>query len=248
MYAVIMLEWKKSIQDRGLLFWTLVLPIIFTVIFISIFSSGLSGSERQQVIVSIVSGYTVMFVFFIMISMVDSFIKDCNIGMVARISSTNLKPHLYLLGKWNNYMYIVIIQIVILTLFGKIVYNIPLGQPVHILILYLFLTIMVTGLGLALAMTVRTLNMGIALTQVIALGGAVLSGLWIPVEMMPSFLQNISKFLPQYWAHQALQDAMEGTIQLGDLFITILVLLGFTILGFVIALLGYPGFLKRAKG
>ncbi|KAB8137776.1 ABC transporter permease [Gracilibacillus oryzae] len=248
MFAIIGFELKKSLQDRGLLFWTLILPIIFTVIFISIFTSGLSGSDRQQVIVSIVSGYTIMFVFFIMISMADSFIKDQNIGMVTRIESTPLPSLFYLLGKWISYMYIVIIQILILTTFGKVIYDIPLTQPLYLIILFIFLTVMVTGLGLALSLLVKSINMGIALTQVVALGGAVLSGLWIPIDIMPAFFQKISNFLPQYWAHQAFQDAMSGTLQVADLFKTLFVLIGFSLLGFIVALFAYPNFLRRSKG
>lgn len=202
MNAVVKLEMKKNLQDRGLLFWALISPIVFTVLFISVFTSGTEEVESKQVIISIVPGYTVMFVFFIMISMTESFIKDRNMGMIARISSTPLSPYLYLLGKWIPYMYIVSIQIAILLLFGKLVYDVPLEQPVQLSILAIALTFMVTGLGLLLAVVVKTNNMGIALTQVIALGGALLGGLWVPVDMMPDFLQILSRFLPQYWAHQ----------------------------------------------
>lgn len=248
MNAVINLELKKNLQDRGLLFWTLILPIVFTILFISVFTSGANETESQQIILSIVPGYTVMFVFFIMITMTESFLKDQKIGMVARIASTALSAYLYLLGKWMPYMYIVFIQIVILLLFGKLVYNIPLEQPVYLFVLSVLLTFMVTGLGLALAVIVKTSNMGIALTQVVALGGAVLGGLWMPVDMMPEFLQTISRFLPQYWAHQAFQDAMAGTLGMMDFVQSSCILFGFGLVGFIIALFFYPNFLKRAKG
>lgn len=248
MNAVVKLEMKKNLQDRGLLFWALILPIVFTVLFISVFTSGTEEVESKQVIISIVPGYTVMFVFFIMISMTESFIKDRNMGMIARISSTPLSPYLYLLGKWIPYMYIVSIQIAILLLFGKLVYDVPLEQPVQLIILAIALTFMVTGLGLLLAVVVKTNNMGIALTQVIALGGALLGGLWVPVDMMPDFLQILSRFLPQYWAHQAFQDAMTGTLQTGEFIQASLILVGVGIVGFVIAILCFPIVLKRAKG
>ena len=105
MNAVITLELKKNLQDRGLLFWALILPIIFTVLFISVFTSGASEQESREIILSIVPGYTIMFVFFIMISMTESFLKDSKIGMVARIAGTPLPSNLYLLGKWISYVY-----------------------------------------------------------------------------------------------------------------------------------------------
>ncbi|WP_062049003.1 ABC transporter permease [Bacillus sp. JCM 19034] len=248
MNAIMNLELKKNIQDRGLLFWALILPIVFTVLFIAVFTSGTNEVERNQVILSIVPGYTIMFIFFIMISMTESFIKDRNIGMVARMASTPLPSYSYLMGKWVSYMYIVMLQILILNVFGKVVYDVPLEQPIFLLIIFIALTFTVTGLGLALAIIVRTNNMGIALTQVIALGGAVLSGLWMPIDMMPKFIQTISLFLPQYWGHQSVQKAMEGTLQIGEFMQTIVILFGYGIIAFVLALLCYPNFLKRAKG
>src|SRR5690625_4500239 len=148
MGAMITLEMRKNLQDRGLLFWTLILPIIFTVLFIAVFTSGSNESVRDQVITSIIPGYIVMFIFFIMITMVETFIKDLNSGMTARLASTPLSPYLYLLGKWIPYIYIVLTQIIVLFAFGKLVYNIPLGQPLLLLALSLSLTFTVTGLGL----------------------------------------------------------------------------------------------------
>lgn len=248
MGPIFALEMKKNLQDRGLLFWMLILPIIFTVLFIAVFTTGVDASTRQQVTTSIVPGYAVMFVFFIMISMVSTFIKDRDLGMTARIASTPLSPYLYLMGKWLPYMGIVLIQMIILFLFGKLVYNVSLEQPVLLFILALFLAFTATGLGLALAVLVKTDNMGLAITQIIGLGGALLSGLWIPIDMMPDFMQSIAHFLPHYWAHQAFQDAMNGTLLYSNLFQTLLILFGFGFVGFIIALLRYPHFLKLARG
>ncbi len=64
MGAVFILEMKKNLQDRGLLFWMVVLPIIFTVLFITVFTSGAEKIAKQEIITSIIPGYTVMFVFF----------------------------------------------------------------------------------------------------------------------------------------------------------------------------------------
>src|SRR5699024_4311140 len=76
----------KSSKDNGLYFWTFILPIIFIVLFISIFTSGTMADNKEEVINKIVPGYTVMFVFFIMISMCYSFLEDRNKGMVARLA------------------------------------------------------------------------------------------------------------------------------------------------------------------
>ncbi|GAB2571500.1 ABC transporter permease [Gracilibacillus alcaliphilus] len=246
MNAIMKVELKKHLQDKGLVFWMLILPILFTILFISIFTAGADNATKQEVIQSIVPGYVVMFVFFIMISMVQIFIKDRDKGMTARLASTPIKSYYYLLGKWLPFMYIVLIQIVVLFLFGKLVYDVSLEEPLVLLMLSLFITFTVTAIGLAMALTVHTENMGIAFTQIIALGGAMLSGLWIPFDMMPSFMQTIGRFLPQYWAHQSFQDAMAGTTQVSELFQTLGILFAIGLAAFIIAIIRYPYFLKRA--
>lgn len=247
MRAIIEMEIRKNLQDKGLLFWMIVLPIIFTVLFISMFTSGADDIMRREIILSIVPGYVVMFVFFIMISMVSAFIKDRDSGMVARLASTPLTPLLYLFGKWIPYMFIVLIQIIILFGFGKIVYHIPIGQPIYLSVLSIILVITVTSLGLALALFSKTENMGIAITQLIALGGAMLGGLWMPIETMPQTIQTIAKFTPQYWAHQAFQEAMIQSLSGTNFFITILILCSFGLIGFILAYIQYPNYLKQAR-
>ncbi|GAB3797462.1 ABC transporter permease [Virgibacillus kimchii] len=245
MNAILMIELKKHLQDKGLIFWSLILPIMFTVLFISVFTANTDAAARQEIILSIVPGYIVMFVFFIMISMVNAFIKDRDKGMTSRLSSTPLRGYDYLLGKWLPFMCIVFIQIFVLFLFGRLVYNVPLGEPITLLILSLFLTFTVTAIGLTLALMVNTENMGIAFTQIIALGGAMIGGLWLPFDMMPEFMQTIARFLPQYWAHQSFQDAMTGTTKFAELMQSLGILFAMGLAAFIIAIIRYPYFLKR---
>ena len=247
MKAIMQTEGIKHLQDRGMIFWAIILPILFTVLFISLFTSGVEESMKEEVIISIVPGYVVMFIFFIMISMVTTFIKDKEGGMVARIASTPISSIAFLLGKWMPFIFIVFIQIAILFTFGKIVYHIPLGNPLYIVIISLFITFAVTGLGLALALFVRSENMGIACTQIIALGGAMLGGLWMPIDTMPSIVQTIAKVTPQYWAHQAYQGAMTDTLSGGDLLLSLFILFLYGSIGCLLAYIRYPRFLNEAK-
>src|SRR5699024_12775220 len=100
MGSVTLLELKKNIQDRGLLFWAIILPILFIVLFFSVFTSGQEDVMKDEVILSIIPWYTVMFVFFIIISMCSSILLDQNKVMVAMLLSTPLRSVKYLLLQW----------------------------------------------------------------------------------------------------------------------------------------------------
>lgn len=247
MAAIFKMGMIKSSKDKGLYFWTFILPIIFIVLFISIFTSGTMADNKEEVINKIVPGYTVMFVFFIMISMCYSFLEDRNKGMVARLASTPLSPYAYLMGKWGVYIAIVLIQISGLMLLGKIVYQIPFAQPIYLITTAIILSMTVTSMGVLLSLLIQSSNAGIAVTQIIALGGAVLGGLWMPIEMLPDVIQNIGKFTPQYWTHQAFQEAMAGTLAFSQFLKVCGILLGITITSIILALIRYPRFLRKAK-
>src|SRR5699024_4358852 len=87
----------------------------------------------------------------------------------------------------------------------------------------------VTSIGVLLSLLIQSSNAGIAVTQIIALGGAVLGGLWMPIEMLPDVIQNIGKFTPQYWTHQAFQEAMAGTLAFSQFLKVCGILLGITV-------------------
>src|SRR5699024_53333 len=155
---------------------------------------------------------------------------------------------LYLLGKWIPYMFIVWMQIIILIVFGKGVYDLPIEQPLFVLFLSIALSFTATGFGLALSLFVKSENMGIALTQVIAFGGAVLGGLWMPLDLLPDMIQKIAHVLPQYYAHQAFQDALYGTLTYKGFLQGEFTILAYGCAAFILGVIRYPHFLKQARG
>ncbi|MBW3114649.1 MULTISPECIES: ABC transporter permease [Bacillaceae] len=246
MWAIAKMELKKNVQDKGLWFWTFILPIVFIIAFVSIFS-GDENTSYKEVVTQIIPGYTIMFAFYIMISMVIGFVKDRDKGMVARIASTPLPIKDYFIGKWIPFMMIVLIQIAVLFCFGVVVYDLPLGDPLALISISLSLAFIVTGWGMALSVLVKTENMGIAMTQIVALGGAMLGGLWLPVELMPEFMQSISKVLPQYWAIEGYKEIILEGGSVADVFFNISILIFSGAVGGMIAIARYPRFLRSSK-
>ncbi|QTC42837.1 ABC transporter permease [Bacillus sp. V3] len=246
MWAIARTELKKNIQDKGLWFWTFILPIVFMIAFVAIFS-GDENTSYKEVVTQIIPGYTIMFAFYIMISMVIVFIKDRDKGMVARIASTPLPVRDYFIGKWIPFMLIVLIQIAVLFTFGVVVYDLPLGDPAALILLSIMLAFIVSGWGMALSVLVKTENMGIAFTQVIALGGAMLGGLWLPVEFMPDFMQTISKAMPQYWAIEGYKEIILQNGTAGDILFNAFILFVAGLAGCVITFMAYPRFLRSAR-
>lgn len=204
------------------------------------------SAAHVDLVSQIVPGYTVMFVFFILITMVRRFFKEKESGMVARLRSTPMNPFTYLVGMWVPSLLSVLIQCTVLLMFGHFAYNVKLGNVETIITIVLCLAICGTGLGLALSFLVKGENQGIGITQIITLGGAALSGLWVPFDMLPKFAQAIGRFTPQYWAQQGLVNAMVHGAHIGDVWKSVAVLLVFGVVGLIVASLRFKAFLRAS--
>jgi ABC-2 type transport system permease protein len=202
------------------------------------------NSAQGDAVTQYVPGFVVMFVFFIIITMVRGFFRDRESGMLARLRSTPMKPYQYLIGMWVPSILAVLVQCMVLLTFGKIVYNVNLGDLLAISLIVIGLAICATGIGLTICMLVKSENQGTAYTQIITMGGAIVAGLWFPFEIMPDFAQAIGKFTPQYWAQHGFQDVMIRGMNTADIGMTLLVLTAYGAAGLGVALLRYKRYLK----
>jgi len=205
------------------------------------------NATKTNAVTQIVPGYTVMFVFFIMINMIQNLLKDRRSGMLSRLQGTPMKPIHYLVGMWVPNVLVVLVQSTVLLTFGQLVYGLQLGHPLAIALIVLGLAVCATGIGLMLALLVSSENMGIAMVQVIAMGGAIVGGLWFPYEFLPKAVQTIGLFTPQYWAQKGMQDVMIRGMDIGGIGWTLLILFAFGLAGLGVALLRFKKFaLKTA--
>jgi len=208
----------------------------------------LENGTGYNVITQIVPGYTVMFVFFVIISMLKRFLGDKESGMTARLRSTRMSPLSYLLGMWLAFLVVALIQCSALLAFGHYAYGLQIGDPLAIAVLVVLLCACGTGIGLALCMFAKSENQGMAFTQLLTMGGAVLGGLWFPIDMMPEAVQTISRFTPQYWAQKGFQDIMLRGAHVDGIGYSLLVLAAVAGAGLGIALLRYRRFIRTALG
>jgi ABC-type multidrug transport system, permease component len=123
-----------------------------------------------------------------------------------------------------------------------------IGDVAAVSALVFMLALCGTGLGLALSMLVKSENQGMAFTQLLVMGGAVLGGLWFPVDLMPSSLRAIGHFTPQFWAQNAFQDIIVRGMHIGDIWLSLVVLAAVALAGLAIALLRFKAFMKTALG
>ncbi|SDC59674.1 ABC transporter permease [Shouchella lonarensis] len=244
MWALARVEMKKQLQDKALFFFTLVLPIVMIVLFMNIF---LGDEPKEALAGHMVMALSVFFSVFIIISIVTSFVKDRDKGIVARLASTPLSLTNYVIGKSLPFFAIVAAQLVILAALGIFAY----GMAIHNWLLYMLMVLLwalvIAIWGAAVAMFSKTENTGILITQIVAMGGALAGGLWMPYELLPNVIRVIGKFTPQYWTHQSMMTTTVSSPDLGTIGVAVLVLIATAGLGLLVSMVGYRTFLKRAR-
>jgi ABC-2 type transport system permease protein len=93
------------------------------------------------------------------------------------------------------------------------------------------------ALGLAIGYWMGP-NSSVAAVNLVSMPMAMLSGLWIPLNVLPTFVRSIARFLPAYHYSQ-LALATIGQNQPGSIAGHVLMLLGFSILCLALAYAGY---------
>src|SRR5690625_342192 len=173
MWALVNIETQKHLQDRALLFWSLLLPIGFIILFMAIFTNMIPG-EREAIVTQVITGFTVFFSVFIIISIVFSFLKDRERGLVARYASTPLTPVDYFLGKWFPFVIMVVAQLTILTLLGIIVYDMRIDNIAMYFIIVVSLAVMISSWGVDIYVFSTSVNFSIFLIIIISISSAIL--------------------------------------------------------------------------
>lgn len=205
-----------------------------------------NNSNQISMVQQVVPGYTVMFVFFIILTIVRGFHGEKESGMLSRLRSTPMKAWHYLVGMWIPSLIAVLVQCTVLLSFGHFVYDMKLGDLSAVSATVLCLAIAGTGIGVGLALLIRGENQGRGITMLITMGGAALGGVWVPAQFMPHFAQIMGHFTPQYWAQKGLKDILIRGAHINNIWSSLAALLAFGTAGFIVALLRFKHFLRSA--
>lgn len=126
MLPLAQIETLKQLKDKSLFFWTIILPIVSIILLIELFTTD--STNKTLVASQSVTGMSVFFSTFIIISIVISFVKDREKGIVSRLASTPLKPYNFFLGKSIPFLVITFMQILLLSVLGIFLYDIEINN------------------------------------------------------------------------------------------------------------------------
>lgn len=166
-------------------------------------SSGLiqRGAVRYQVLVP---SYTVMFAFFLVLTLGWMFVAERRQGTLKRLLVAPVNRTAILIGKLLPCFLLSIFQGIFLLLMGKLVFGMGWGvDPLWLFPLIICTSVAATGLAMLIATWARTESQVAIFGTLLVLVLAGMSGCLMPRELMPETMKQFSLITPQAWALDA---------------------------------------------
>lgn len=155
-------------------------------------------------------------------------------GTLRRLLSMPVQKGQILAGMILGRFTMGIIQMLVLILFGGIVFKIPWGQsPAALTLVVVSFALAATSLGLFLGTLARSTGQANGWTTLFSMLMAALGGAWWPLEITPPAYQAAVSILPSTWAMRGFTDVMLREQGVEGVLLETLVLSGFAVLFFL---------------
>jgi ABC-2 type transport system permease protein len=242
------IELKQFFRDRESALFNFMLPMILLVIFASVFAEQLIGFEDVTFAQYFLAGMIasgILYTSFQNLAIAIPMERDD--GTLKRLEGLPMPKAAYFLGKTGMVFAAYGAQIVILLVVGVLFYGIDLPSTPYKWFTFAWVSVLgllsCTLLGLAFSVVPRQGRGASAIVAPIVLVLQFTSGVFFVFTQLPTWMQNFASLFPLKWLTQAMRyvflpDGAQVVEASGtwDLGMCALVLGGWTIAGFLLAL------------
>jgi ABC-2 type transport system permease protein len=242
------LAWRQYRLERRMFwrnptaaFFTVLLPLLFLALFGAIFSD----QADLDVIVPGIAGMSVLSATFTALAYQMTFMREQ--GLLKRIHGTPMPGGAYLLGIAGNAIMNTALQIVLITLAGKLFLGVDWPRHIGELVLFVALGVVCfASLGVALAHAIPNFESAPAYVNAVFLPVIFISGVFYDAEDAPRFLRGIAEALPLKHLIDGLSGAMVTGTGTTDNVAALGVLVAWTGVGVALAVRGFSWEQRRA--
>jgi len=171
-----------------------------------------------------VPAWALFAIFFIVVPLSINLVKEKSQGTSVRVRVSPTPYSVHILGKTCIYLIICVIQFLLMVAVG--IYLFPYmdlpqfdvsGKMFHLIIVTLFAGLAAIGFGILLGTIADTQEQSapFGATSVVVL--AAIGGIWVPVFLMPEFMQKIAQFSPMNWGLNAYYDIILRNSGIGEI-------------------------------
>lgn len=203
---------------------------------VQVTSAG-GAEESFDVSNQIVPGYAVMFAMFTVLSAAGGILEEKERGTFKRLLISPIPRWSLLGGKLMAQFLVGVGQIMLMFIFGMLVFRVNLGSSaLGLLLVTLAMCWATTSLGILLVAVIRSRKQIHPITTLIILGSSAVGGSWYPLFMMPKWLQQVARITLVAWAMEGYNRLMILGGGLADVWVDIGVLVLYGAICFAIGL------------
>lgn len=198
---------RQFLRDRRFLGLSLIVPLLLMLLIKYVFDA-LPGLARLNVHISdysiLLAAYLVHFLAYILSTIV--LVRDRVAGTLARMFVYGFRRREIVLGYVAGYSTIASVQTALVLVLTKYLFDINLIQDLgSIVVTVLALAVVSVGLGVFISNFARNEGQVFPFVPMVVLPSALLSGIAIPIDDLPRFLQWCSYLVPLRYAVEVLQ-------------------------------------------
>ncbi len=214
--AYFRLEQKVFWRNKASMAFQFLLPIMFVVVFGALFqnNSPVGGIRYSTYFVAGMVGVSVLATGFSNQAITVSFQRD--LKLLKRLRGTPLPRNALFIGKILSSAATAVLQISIILVLGRLIYNIGMPQNwLPFLIAVTFGVVMFSTLGMAYSAVAPNGDAAVPMVQLPFILMQFVSGLFLPFQTMPKWLQLVADLLPLRWFMDMVRAAYIGTNYMG---------------------------------
>ncbi len=156
--------------------------------------------------------------------------------ILKRLRLTPIKPSLFLASLLGTRLLLLILQAALLIILGKVLFDLHLQAHYLGVVLFVILgSLTFLSLGFAVSGMARSLNMAMAIAQMVQMPMMFLSGVFFPREGFPLWLQRVTDYLPLTFLAEGLRQTLIQGVQWPDFRANLGALLIWSLVGFILA-------------
>ena len=192
------IETIRILRNPYFVFWSLFMPILFYFIFTKVFNTNIEGQKVWQAhYLMSMTAFSVMgsSIMTLGIRLVEERTK----GWAMFMKITPLSNQAYFMAKMVGQSVIHVFSITLIFIVGGFINNISLTLLEWLMSgLWILLgTLPFLALGTLIG-TMKRVDTAAGVSNLIYMIFAISGGMWMPMEIMPSIVQNIGKWLPSF--------------------------------------------------
>ena len=207
---------RQFLRDRRFMALSLVVPLLLMVLIKYVFES-LPGLVRLNVNIAdyaiLLAAYIVHFLAYILSTIV--LVRDRVTGTLPRMFVYGYRRREIVFGYVAGYSTIAAIQTILVLVLTKYLFDINLaGDLAAIILTVMALAVVSVGLGVFISNFARNEGQVFPFVPMVVVPSALLSGIAIPIEDLPAFLQWCSYLVPLRYA----VDVLKGVVMQDESF------------------------------